>query len=188
LALGQIRYRPIFSSYLRPYLLIWRASVRLEFSWAETTAGSMDHDERGGMPTAAKRPRESSFFPGAEFSSGGCCGVYVDGQTTTVCRVRKPVFRSQSGKNSEQCKDCYGPSRRLAALTAAKPKKFGDSAAVQPESGANDGEPSVVSSGPSTACSEVVQPSAAREQVRPVVPLCLEGAYRAGGACRSRCR
>ena len=123
MALGQIRYRPIFSSYLRPYLLIWRASVRLEFSWAETTAGSMDHDERGGMPTAAKRPRESSFFPGAEFSKGGCCGVYVDGQTTTVCRVLRPAFRSQSGKNSEQCTLCYGPSLRLAALTAAKQNK-----------------------------------------------------------------
>ena len=161
MALGQIRYRPIVSSYLSSYLGGELLSA-WNFRGLKPPPVSMDHDERGGPPTAAKRPRESSFFPGAEFSSGGCCGVYVDGQTTTVCRVRKPVFRSQSGKNSEQCKDCYGPSRRLAALTAAKPKKFGDSAAVQPESGANDGEPSVVSSGPSTACSEVVQPSAAR--------------------------
>ena len=58
----------------------------------------MDHDERGGMLPAAKRPRESRLFPGAEFSQGGCCGVYVGagGQTITVCRVPiNPVFLSQ---------------------------------------------------------------------------------------------
>ena len=53
------------------YLLIsvWRTSVRYgNPRGLKPPLVRMDHDERGGMLPAAKRPRESRLFPGAEFS------------------------------------------------------------------------------------------------------------------------
>ena len=51
------------------FLSRWRTSVRYgNPRGLKPPLVRMDHDERGGMLPAAKRPRESRLFPGAEFS------------------------------------------------------------------------------------------------------------------------